>query len=215
MNNLMKHCAPFDDAAIEQPATNLMHHEPDAFWRSSLHTYRLPGVEAACLALQDQCGTDTNLLLYCCGLSTADRALYRHMLRRAMAAVARWQAEVIRPLRPVRRPLKTTPGSAGWMGDRLEETHRDRRTRPRVPRTVRAGQAGARTSYRVWRASANRALPGAYGGAALGGRLATRRDRAGCLLAAPARRPARVRLIRATTRWRSTCDEHMAGQPPG
>jgi hypothetical protein len=45
--------------------------------------------------------------------------------------------------------------------------------------------------------------------------LATRRDRAGCLLAAPARRPARVRLIRATTRWRSTCDEHMAGQPPG
>ena len=85
-----------------------MHREPNAFWRFSLHAYRLPGVEAACLALQDGWATDTNLLLYCCWLGSAGRPLDKRILRRAMAAVARLQAEVIQPLRQVRRGLKTT-----------------------------------------------------------------------------------------------------------
>jgi uncharacterized protein (TIGR02444 family) len=86
-----------------------MQRESNAFWRFSLHAYRLPGVEAACLALQDGWATDTNLLLYCCWLGSTGRALDRRLLRRAMAAVARLQDELIQPLRRVRRTLKTAP----------------------------------------------------------------------------------------------------------
>lgn len=83
-----------------------MRRESNAFWRFSLHAYRLPGVEAACLGLQDGWATDTNLLLYCCWLGSTGRTLDKRGLRRAMAAVARLQDEVIRPLRQVRRILK-------------------------------------------------------------------------------------------------------------
>lgn len=93
-----------------------MRHEPHPFWRFSLRTYRLPGVEAALLALQDDAGTDTNLLLWCAWLAVDGRSLDKRTLRRAMAGVARWQSEVILPLRRARRSLKTAPPSqqGGW-----------------------------------------------------------------------------------------------------
>ena len=101
------------------PAADLVRREANAFWRFSLHTYRLRGIEAACLALQDRWGTDTNLLLYCCWLGTSGRSLDRRELRRAMAALARWQAEVILPLRQARRALKVAPLDLpdGWAAD--------------------------------------------------------------------------------------------------
>ncbi len=101
------------------PVAGLVRREPNAFWRFSLHSYRLPGVEAACLALQDRWGTDTNLLLYCCWLGTTGRALDKRLLRRAMSTVARLQAEVIQPLRQVRRTLKAAPLDlpTGWAAD--------------------------------------------------------------------------------------------------
>jgi uncharacterized protein (TIGR02444 family) len=86
-----------------------MHRAPNALWRYSLHAYRLPGVEAACLALQDGWATDTNLLLLCCWMGSTGRALDKRGLRRAMATVARLQAEAILPLRQVRRALKAAP----------------------------------------------------------------------------------------------------------
>jgi uncharacterized protein (TIGR02444 family) len=96
-----------------------MRQVPNAFWRYSLKTYRLPGVEAACLALQDRCATDTNLLLYCCWIAATGRTLDNRTLRRAMACVARWQADVIRPLRQARRALKAAPRALpqGWADD--------------------------------------------------------------------------------------------------
>ena len=96
-----------------------MRHEPNAFWRFSLRSYRLPGVEAAFLALQDDAGTDTNLLLWCCWQASQGRALDRRGLHRAMAATARWQAEVIAPLRRARRSLKAAPQGLpeGWAAD--------------------------------------------------------------------------------------------------
>jgi uncharacterized protein (TIGR02444 family) len=119
MNKRPKHGARSDAAAMEPPSTTLMRREPNAFWRFSLQTYRLPGVEAACLALQDACATDTNLLLYCGWLGTAGRALDKRMLRRAMAAVARLQGEAILPLRQVRRALKAASSELpdGWAAD--------------------------------------------------------------------------------------------------
>ena len=45
------------------------------FWRFSLATYRKPGVADACLALQDGCGVDVNVLLFVTWLGTQGRRL--------------------------------------------------------------------------------------------------------------------------------------------
>lgn len=76
------------------------------FWRWSLRVYRAPGVQEACLALQDQRGADVNLLLFCGWVGLAGRALDQRLLRQATACVGCWQAEVVAPLRAVRRTLK-------------------------------------------------------------------------------------------------------------
>lgn len=78
----------------------------DSFWRFSLRTYRRPGVQEACLALQERCGVDVNLLLFCGWTGRAGRALDDASLRGAVGRVGQWQAEVIAPLRLARRGLK-------------------------------------------------------------------------------------------------------------
>ena len=70
-----------------------LHHEPQCALALSLQRLPPPGVEAACWRCRTGWATDTNLLLYCCWLASTGRALDRRQLRRAMAAVARWQAE--------------------------------------------------------------------------------------------------------------------------
>ena len=72
------------------------------FWDFSLEVYAKPGVAQACLALQDECGVDVNLLLFCCWAGPLDEA----GVRRAIDAVAHWQTAVVQPLRAVRRLLK-------------------------------------------------------------------------------------------------------------
>jgi uncharacterized protein (TIGR02444 family) len=86
-----------------------MRREPFAFWCFSLRTYRQPGVADACLALQDECGADVNLLLYCCWLGSARRRLDAKSARSAIAAVARWQDEIVQPLRRARRAIRKDP----------------------------------------------------------------------------------------------------------
>ena len=77
------------------------------FWDFSLAVYGRPGVAAACLDLQDRLGLDVNILLFLawagqgCGVR-----LDRAELERIDAAVAPWRAEVVRPLRAVRRRVK-------------------------------------------------------------------------------------------------------------
>jgi uncharacterized protein (TIGR02444 family) len=104
---------------MDSQASGPLRREPNAFWRYSLAAYRLPGVEAACLALQDRWATDTNLLLYCCWLAGTGRALDKRMLRRVMATVEHGQSELILPLRRVRRALKAASGKQppGWAAD--------------------------------------------------------------------------------------------------
>ena len=82
------------------------------FWLFSGRTYGKRGVERACLALQDECGADVNLLLYCCWMGRQGRQLDGRALRSAMAAVARWQHEVVWPLRRARRAIRKEPGGA-------------------------------------------------------------------------------------------------------
>jgi uncharacterized protein (TIGR02444 family) len=76
------------------------------FWDYALALYRQDGVERACLDLQARHGLDVNVVLLCCWLASRGIEADQAWLRGATAAVERWQAEVIRPLRAVRSRLK-------------------------------------------------------------------------------------------------------------
>jgi uncharacterized protein (TIGR02444 family) len=76
------------------------------FWDYALALYRQDGVERACLELQARHGLDVNIVLLCCWLASRGIEADQEWLRAATAAVERWQAEVIRPLRAVRSRLK-------------------------------------------------------------------------------------------------------------
>ena len=97
---------PPGGAAGEAPAA-------DAFWRFSLGVYGRPGVAAACLALQDRDGLDVNLLLFAAWMGH-ERGLRLGAagVQAAAGTVAAWQAEVVAPLRALRRRLKEGPPPA-------------------------------------------------------------------------------------------------------
>jgi uncharacterized protein (TIGR02444 family) len=83
---------------------------PHPFWNFSLEIYAAEGVSGACLDLQDRRGCDVNVLLFCCWLGVSGRpTLTADRLRGILAEIAPWQAEVVRPLRGVRRLLKDMP----------------------------------------------------------------------------------------------------------
>ncbi|MGQ7246416.1 TIGR02444 family protein [Halomonas sp. V046] len=70
-------------------------------WDFALALYGRPGVESACLTLQDEGGHDVCELLWRCWL-------YRHGAETGPCPdeVLRWQCEVTAPLRHLRRALK-------------------------------------------------------------------------------------------------------------
>jgi uncharacterized protein (TIGR02444 family) len=76
------------------------------FWRFSLRFYRQPGIADACIALQDGCGVDVNLLLFCLWLATARRCVSPDVAQAVCAKAAPWRDDVVTPLRAVRRRLK-------------------------------------------------------------------------------------------------------------
>jgi uncharacterized protein (TIGR02444 family) len=86
-----------------------MNEAPSAFWNFSLRLYAQPGAAAACLELQDGAGADVNVLLYLLFLASQHRQLDDAGVAALDAAVAVWRAEVVRPLRAVRRFLKAPP----------------------------------------------------------------------------------------------------------
>ncbi len=82
------------------------------FWRFSLAVYNPPDVAAECLALQDAAGLDVNLLLFCAWLGTRAIVLSHSEIEAASRVVAPWHNSVVRPLRGVRRHIKTQYGDA-------------------------------------------------------------------------------------------------------
>ncbi len=82
------------------------------FWRFSLAVYKPPDVAAECLALQEAVGLDVNLLLFCAWLGTRAIVLSRSDIEAASRVVALWHNSVVRPLRGVRRHIKTQYGDA-------------------------------------------------------------------------------------------------------
>jgi len=76
------------------------------FWRFSLRFYRRPGVADACIALQDGCGVDVNLLLFFLWLAVARRTVPPALAKAVCAKAAPWRDDVVAPLRALRRRLK-------------------------------------------------------------------------------------------------------------
>ncbi len=77
-----------------------------AFWDFSLELYGRPGVEAACLTLQDGHGLDVNLVLLAAWTACAGRPLAPPLARRLRALGDDHQARIMQPLRQARRALK-------------------------------------------------------------------------------------------------------------
>src|SRR5271154_1897555 len=76
------------------------------FWRFSLRFYRQAGVSDACIALQDGCGVDVNLLLFLFWLASDDRQLSADDVQMLDDNVRDWRNLTIIPIRDVRRKLK-------------------------------------------------------------------------------------------------------------
>ncbi len=76
------------------------------FWRFSLGIYRQPGVADACIALQDGCGVDVNILLFLLWLAAAKQGVPVAEAASICAKVGPWRDDVVVPLRSLRRRLK-------------------------------------------------------------------------------------------------------------
>jgi uncharacterized protein (TIGR02444 family) len=84
--------------------------EESPFWRFSLRFYSRPSVAAACLALQDEAGADINLMLFLLFLAEHKRQVTREDIARLDGTVRSWRDGVVKPLRELRRALKTGIG---------------------------------------------------------------------------------------------------------
>jgi uncharacterized protein (TIGR02444 family) len=79
------------------------------FWRFSLHFYRQAGVSDACIALQDDCGVDVNLLLFLFWLASERQQLSTDEVKNLDDKVRDWRNLTIIPIRDARRKLKGAP----------------------------------------------------------------------------------------------------------
>ena len=80
--------------------------ETTPFWRFSLRFYRQSGVSDACIALQDDCGVDVNLLLFLFWLAADGQLLSADEVRKLDDQVRDWRNLTIIPIRDTRRKLK-------------------------------------------------------------------------------------------------------------
>ena len=76
-------------------------------WAFSLAVYGGDGVADECLALQERLGLDVNILLLAAYIGAVEGVRFEVSdIAAANVEVAPWQAEIVRPLRQVRRALK-------------------------------------------------------------------------------------------------------------
>jgi uncharacterized protein (TIGR02444 family) len=91
------------------------------FWRFSLHFYRQAGVSDACIALQDGCGIDVNLLLFLFWLAAGRQQLSAAEVGKLDDKVRDWRNLTIVPIRDARRKLK---GAATLVDPNKQEAFR-------------------------------------------------------------------------------------------
>ena len=82
----------------------------DSFWRFSLSIYARPGVAEALIALQDQDGCDVNMVLFALWSgAVGQRRLGPADVAAAQSAIAGLAADIVAPLRRLRRALRPVP----------------------------------------------------------------------------------------------------------
>ncbi len=86
--------------------------ETTPFWRFSLHFYRQPGVSDACIALQDDCGVDVNLLLFLFWLADDGQLLSADEVKKLDDKVRDWRNLTIIPIRDTSAASSRAP--ARW-----------------------------------------------------------------------------------------------------
>ncbi|MBC2654159.1 TIGR02444 family protein [Pseudomonas sp. MSSRFD41] len=123
-------------------------------WSFSLKTYALPGVQEACLRLQDG-GADVCLLL--CGAWLGWRGVKcdGQRLARLMELAGPWQQDVVGPLRALRidwRAAATTDSDLGMLREQLKslELEAERRLLLRLQEQVREWPAAQAESLDDW-----------------------------------------------------------------
>lgn len=77
-----------------------------SLWAWTLDAYARPGVPEVCLDLQDRFGRNTSFLLWAAWAGGLGRASDAAGLAEAARLARAWDAEVLTPLREVRRRLK-------------------------------------------------------------------------------------------------------------
>jgi uncharacterized protein (TIGR02444 family) len=81
-----------------------------SLWAFAVKLYSAPGVADACLGLQDRFGCDVNVLLFAAWMGAVRHcAITPAEMAETIALVRPWHAEIVRPLRDVRRRLKSAP----------------------------------------------------------------------------------------------------------
>jgi len=131
------------------------------FWGWSLEIYGRPGVEETLLDLQDRLGLDVNLLLFACWTGATGRGrLSGSQWARLIDGTAEWRANVVEPLRAVRRHLKShgdKPGAAVLrervMALELEAEHAAQLAIAGMATDM--GESGVAAAIRIADASAN------------------------------------------------------------
>lgn len=81
-----------------------------AFRAFSIAFYGRPGIEAACLTLQDKHGADVNIALLCCWVGGHGVRLSAEAIGILDQAVSPWRETVLIPLRALRRRMKSPIG---------------------------------------------------------------------------------------------------------
>lgn len=110
----MSNDSRLNEPTSEIPHTDDMDMESVAGLKDfALKLYERDEVSASCLLLQDEAGVDVTVLLFAAWMGAAHRlALSKHDVAAAHAQVADWSGEIVKPLRAIRRRLKTGPAPA-------------------------------------------------------------------------------------------------------
>jgi uncharacterized protein (TIGR02444 family) len=94
----------------------------DALWTFAVTLYGRPGVEPACLHLQDSFGMDVVVLLAVLFACEQGLAVGEGEIAEADTLVRSWREEVVRPLRQVRRYLKQAGADQESATEQLRKT---------------------------------------------------------------------------------------------
>jgi len=91
-------------------------------WKFSTWAYAQPGVEKACLALQDRLGADVNILMFCIwlGYRGGRSGKITQYLSGALKISRDWQKNIIEPLRTSRINFKDTIENSDMIGSRRQ-----------------------------------------------------------------------------------------------